>query len=1216
MTKTKTLMAINVTLTTGNATLGEPTINITQKGINQVSVTGSVRVSDLTGCPATVRVTVDADDCSGNSAEQCAASADITDNIAPTITCQASGGTVNESCTGTVRFEATVTDNCCVNAEAVSAGVELASGSATLGSPEVTKTQVGPNLVRVTGSVTVSDVSGCSATIRVQVDARDCCGNQADQCADTAEVSDDAAPTITCQASGGSAGEGCEGTVTFEATVSDNCCVHTEGVTVDVSLISGSATLGQPSVTKTQNGPNQVLVSGSVSVSEVSACPARVRVTVNASDCCGTAAEQCEVTADISDDTSPTITSEATGGEVNENCQGRVTFEATVSDNCCVRSEDVQVNVRLTTGNATLGEPQITKTQSGPDQVLVSGSVSVSGLEGCPATVEVSVDASDCCENAAERRVASANVVDQAPPTITCDATGGTVSEGCAATVRFEATVRDNCCVEAEALRVNVALVSGSATLGEPDVTVTQNGANQVLVSGSVSVSDVEGCPARVRVTVDAADCCENAAEQCAATADVTDATAPTIACTATGGRVGESCQGTVTFQATVTDNCCVRTEDVSVNVSLTTGNATLGEPTINITQNGANQVRISGSVAVSDLESCPATVRVTVNASDCCENAAQQRVVTADVIDDTAPTITCGAAGGSLNEGCGGAVTFEATVTDNCCVEAEAVTVDVGLISGSATLGQPDITKTQVGPNRVRVTGSIEVSDVQSCSATVRVAVEAVDCCDNQAQRCVATADLSDDTAPTITCEATGSTVDQTCSGTVNFEASVADNCCVETGDVRVTVSLVSGTATLGTPTISLTQNGRDQVRVSGSVLISGLVGAAATVRVTVEADDCCGNGAGPCVAEGSVSHTGDRDGDGIGDICDNCTDAPNRGQADADQDGVGNACDNCPQIFNPDQADADADGFGDACDNCPRGPDDADRDRDGDADACDNCPDASNADQADRDSDRFGDVCDNCPSTANQGQDDLDADGLGDVCDNCPLVANPDQTDSDRDDVGDACDNCDNQPNGGQADADADGVGDACDNCRAAANGDQNDRDQDGVGDACDNCPEHFNPDQQDSDGNGIGDPCEAPRPDVPPVTLNQVEVITCNIPHEFVFNCRDLHGDVLTAVLLEEPSQGSLTVEGTSGSYVPPPDFNGVQFVDYYCTDGRFDGETSTLALWVLTCEEEQLTDTGTGAGRPSPRCGGFGAHALLLTLGGLGFLRLLAPRRIRG
>ena len=120
-----------------------------------------------------------------------------------------------------------------------------------------------------------------------------------------------------------------------------------------------------------------------------------------------------------------------------------------------------------------------------------------------------------------------------------------------------------------------------------------------------------------------------------------------------------------------------------------------------------------------------------------------------------------------------------------------------------------------------------------------------------------------------------------------------------------------------------------------------------------------------------------GDRDGNGLGDACD-----------DGDEDGVVDALDNCPDDPNPDQVDGDGDGLGDVCDPC------FDSDRDGFADpgfASEACPEE-----------------DNCPAVRNPDQLDRDGDGLGDACDNCPVVENPDQSDGNEDGQGDVCTEC----------------------------------------------------------------------------------------------------------------------------------------------------------------------------------------------------------------
>jgi hypothetical protein len=176
----------------------------------------------------------------------------------------------------------------------------------------------------------------------------------------------------------------------------------------------------------------------------------------------------------------------------------------------------------------------------------------------------------------------------------------------------------------------------------------------------------------------------------------------------------------------------------------------------------------------------------------------------------------------------------------------------------------------------------------------------------------------------------------------------------------------------------------------------------------LVVAALACLSGTPGGGALAGAHPEPGDRDGDQIQDVNDNCPDTPNGAQANRDGDELGDACDadddgdgvpddsdNCRVVANPGQENANQDAYGDACPP-------VDTDADGRVDSDDNCTTTANPDQADLDGDDKGDSCDR----------DADGDryddwyGVDSRYDNCPRTYNPDQADADKDGIGTACD------------------------------------------------------------------------------------------------------------------------------------------------------------------------------------------------------------------
>jgi len=153
----------------------------------------------------------------------------------------------------------------------------------------------------------------------------------------------------------------------------------------------------------------------------------------------------------------------------------------------------------------------------------------------------------------------------------------------------------------------------------------------------------------------------------------------PTVAVSATGGEVDESCSFTVTFEADVSDDCSVDVNDVDVDVLLLGANAVLGTPVVNKQQVDATSVSVDGSVEVSGLTGSPAQVGIEVTAVDGCGFETGEADI-ADVIDDMPPMIdvslspdTLWAPNHKMRD-----ITATVTAVDNCDVDPEVVLLSI----------------------------------------------------------------------------------------------------------------------------------------------------------------------------------------------------------------------------------------------------------------------------------------------------------------------------------------------------------------------------------------------------------------------------------------------------------------------------------------------------------------------------------------------------------
>ena len=113
-------------------------------------------------------------------------------------------------------------------------------------------------------------------------------------------------PTVDVSTAGGTVDDNCEFTINFSATATDACGLLADDVVVEFFQAMNNFTLGTPVVNINQVNPNKVSVDGSVLVSDLLSSPAKLAVSVTATDACGSETND-YAEAIIIDDTPPEI---------------------------------------------------------------------------------------------------------------------------------------------------------------------------------------------------------------------------------------------------------------------------------------------------------------------------------------------------------------------------------------------------------------------------------------------------------------------------------------------------------------------------------------------------------------------------------------------------------------------------------------------------------------------------------------------------------------------------------------------------------------------------------------------------------------------------------------------------------------------------------------------------------------------------------------------